>query len=519
MAAGVVRQMIQWIAKCVLDHGDCAIGAIRGDPPHAVVPKRLVEVDTNSPAHVRLVSLPEPVQYLALSYCWGTSKQQGTTKNNLAMRQSSIRVTDLPKTLQDAILVTQTLGLRHVWIDSICIIQDDKQDWAEESAKMADIYVGAHVVIAATQAADCAEGFLHTYEEPLRTRPSDFRSKGLEAFARRTITHDPWGRFELDTQPLYERAWAMQERELARRVIHFLPDEVVWRCRTTITCECDPSQNPKVAASRLLALCKTEFSNSSDDTSCSFGRQWTTIVRHYLKLKLTHSSDRLPALSGIIKCVQKKDTGKYIVGMWEKDIMYQLSWYHDPQHEPDHYIRPHSTEPTFSWITSPSPVLWPYASDGIMTRCQFISSTGTPATSNPYGPSRDCSITVRGPLLQGSKFLLRAKREKFRLDDSTIFWDRIAPIDCVDEPETCREGAPPTSESQLEGKDSISKLSTLFLLELYAQVWSQKSYTTSVVLLLKQDASEAHYTRAGLLHYFDPAWLEKDSVETTINIK
>lgn len=68
----------------------------------------------------------------------------------------------MPKTFIDAIIVTRYLGLRYIWIDSLCICQDDDQDWARESARMCDVYSNAHLVIAANRSPDCTGGCFHT---------------------------------------------------------------------------------------------------------------------------------------------------------------------------------------------------------------------------------------------------------------------------------------------------------------------------------------------------------------------
>ena len=68
---------------------------------------------------------------------------------------------DIPKTFQDAITVTRYLGFHYIWIDSLCIVQDDNEDWARESAKMSSIYANAVLTIAASAAADDTYGFLH----------------------------------------------------------------------------------------------------------------------------------------------------------------------------------------------------------------------------------------------------------------------------------------------------------------------------------------------------------------------
>lgn len=135
--------MKKWIQQCTCDHSICV-----EDLPQVMMPTRLIELDERSTTHARLIEVHENatsspisvIRYAALSYCWGTSQQDGTTRSNLLSRlQQGLEVLALPKILQDTVLITKALGLRYLWIDSCCIIQDDTDDWAKESAKMAGI--------------------------------------------------------------------------------------------------------------------------------------------------------------------------------------------------------------------------------------------------------------------------------------------------------------------------------------------------------------------------------------------
>lgn len=167
--------MKRWIEHCTHEHSHCV-----EDLPQEMMPTRLIELDKNSTTHARLIDLNDKsrscstslIRYAALSYCWSTTKQDGTTRSNLSSRlQQGLDILTLPKTLQDALLVTKALDLRYIWIDSLCIVQDDSDDWAKESTKMADIYKGAWVVVATASASDCALGFLQHREGTIVIEP------------------------------------------------------------------------------------------------------------------------------------------------------------------------------------------------------------------------------------------------------------------------------------------------------------------------------------------------------------
>jgi hypothetical protein len=99
-------------------------------------------------------------EYMALSYCWGQSLPFITTQSSLEQHLQEIRFDQLPKTLQDSLMIARYLGFDYIWIDCLCIVQDDREDWNREAACMADIYKNAALTVAASRSADCDAGFL-----------------------------------------------------------------------------------------------------------------------------------------------------------------------------------------------------------------------------------------------------------------------------------------------------------------------------------------------------------------------
>jgi Heterokaryon incompatibility protein (HET) len=127
------------------------------------MPTRMLDVGTKlSGQHVRLVestSLGRQALYGSLSHCWGkTIVPCLTTKQTIDENKRGIEWDLLPKTFQDAIIVTQKSGIRYIWIDSLCIIQGDEQAWSAEADRVRDYYSNAFVTLAGTWAADDGRG-------------------------------------------------------------------------------------------------------------------------------------------------------------------------------------------------------------------------------------------------------------------------------------------------------------------------------------------------------------------------
>ncbi|KAH8751056.1 heterokaryon incompatibility protein-domain-containing protein [Diaporthe sp. PMI_573] len=243
--------MKEWLHLC--DRGKC--GAERAQcfskSPPGVFPTRLIDLGCTlklgrfqlgnfSWAKIRLISPKEHLPYIALSHCWGdlSADIKGTwitTRENLESRtKTGFHINILPATFRDAVTVTRKLGIRYLWIDSLCILQGDNDDWASEAGKMQDVFRGAYCTIAATSAQDSTKGFL--------ARPALEPGKWVcttQAGNPSTFTTTFMDNFQVDVLGgiLNTRAWVLQERALSRRTLHFTDRQTYWECGGGVRCE------------------------------------------------------------------------------------------------------------------------------------------------------------------------------------------------------------------------------------------------------------------------------------------
>src|SRR2546423_1075736 len=136
-----------WINECILSHAFC------NDSTLDDLPSRVVDVD--SPGRrkkLRLVDsstvLDLSGKYATLSHCWGQVDRTITTTSTLAQMERGITISSLSPTFRDAVQVAQSLGIRYLWIDSLCIIQDSLEDKNRELPKMAGIFANSLLTIA-----------------------------------------------------------------------------------------------------------------------------------------------------------------------------------------------------------------------------------------------------------------------------------------------------------------------------------------------------------------------------------
>ncbi|KAH6722693.1 heterokaryon incompatibility protein-domain-containing protein, partial [Leptodontidium sp. MPI-SDFR-AT-0119] len=316
-----------WVHDCIQTHTKCGLVELSKSD----LPFRVLCIAGNS---VVLVHAQDTIidRYATLSHRWGQKHPVTTTEENIARWMEEIPWEELPKTFQDAICIARGLGLSFIWIDSLCIIQDNPQDWEKEARRMATIYSNSHLNIAATSSIDALGGCIFSRKLPsLPLHSGDRRqillqgSENTSVFVRpsfrpthaRFTTPNYASGFSLDirTFPLLTRAWVFQERFLAPRTLHFHSTEIVMECRSHLRCECTGVD--KVSAKRF------DLETTSDAHVLD---QWMEVVEEYSKLAITKDSDRLPAILGVATRFQQRLRSRYIAGLWEVDLARQILW-------------------------------------------------------------------------------------------------------------------------------------------------------------------------------------------------
>ncbi|RAQ51114.1 hypothetical protein AFGD_003640 [Aspergillus flavus] len=225
-----------WLRSCDQGHRDCRAESSNHHP------SRVISVRQDDANRLQLLELECGIEYVALSYCWGNKPQEQkpylTTDENFQSRKDKgFDFNDLPKLFQDAITVTRELGKRYLWIDALCIIQGNKEDWQNEGTKMEHIFASAYCTLAPSSAFEWKEGFLKTY----RGRKPDVSLCGPSPvkYFRRLV----------DDGPLNKRAWVLQERVLSRRTVFFTSSGIYWECGEGV--RCDNFSSDKILYDRL----------------------------------------------------------------------------------------------------------------------------------------------------------------------------------------------------------------------------------------------------------------------------
>ncbi|XXH05922.1 hypothetical protein Hte_012364 [Hypoxylon texense] len=391
-------------------------------------PRRLLRIGSPGNSLISLYETSAGFQepYVALSYCWGKSPTLKTESENIEFLKQGFDLSQLPATIRDAIRIAQNLGLEYIWVDALCIVQDSKRDWEEQSAEMCSIYEQAHLTIAASSsgAADLSFADHSSRPQALRYRVPGPGGVVLAARAECTSGHhyNPTGRAPAPPEPILTRGWTLQESILATRCMAYSTDELQWRCRETSECECEMPADFR----RDIIVPGHDGHDDDDGEEDGDGGEvdsfafWNRVVEQYTQRHLTVATDKLPALSGICQLIAgRKKSGsspspspspppRYLAGLWEDGLPYCLLWERATDVEGSDVAVPDPERgyraPSWSWASVDCPVYPSIDLLNIYPHARVVGSAVSLAGADPFGQVRPgASITAAGRLLRDVK--------------------------------------------------------------------------------------------------------------------
>lgn len=323
------------LARCWSSHPEC--GPTNTDPPPEM-PTRVLDIG-HSPGSTKLVlarenGLREP--YLALSYCWGQGVHHATElrDNNYTCLLESIDEMALTAAHRDCIAISRKLGIRYIWIDSLCIIQGNPTDWEHESKMMAEVYGNATLTVIAGRTGDSRLGFLtsHMKQEeppcalPLGQKDEDGTDTGdvFLCLPRRML------RGVINT-----RGWCFQEMVLSRRKLTYEVDQVCFSCQRLERAEDGNTMvhNSYQLRSRLFRALPSSVVDvenlevEREQLRTQMLQLWYQAVFEYSYRQLTNPHDIFAAISSIAQLAKRSIRSRYLAGLWEVDIVRGLLWY------------------------------------------------------------------------------------------------------------------------------------------------------------------------------------------------
>ena len=349
-------QALRWMAECQLNHGEAC--GFAGD--HRPFPTRVIRIPQDGHQDPWLEDGAGLAgEYVALTYRWGGASMSKTLTSNLDNHRKAVPLAGLSKTIRDAIKVTRDLGYEYLWVDSLCIIQDSKEDWAQEASRMATVYSNADLTISAS-ASSSADSGLFFKPTPAYLIPLMAKTIYGKPYCEFSLAVRNCSSFEDDVENgvLSDRGWCLQERVLSRKILHFGRSQIHWEClggvwsadysfqneidarplsiRKAFQGELQrstPRPGPKLIldepgpAKELqirMNVTEEEFSKL-DSMPLPALRQlyglkphgvWYNMLRDYSHRQLSFATDKLAALAGLASVFAAKTGDVYLNGLW-----------------------------------------------------------------------------------------------------------------------------------------------------------------------------------------------------------
>ncbi|KAL9127526.1 MAG: hypothetical protein Q9217_003614 [Psora testacea] len=372
-----------WLDNCQKNHAACA-----SSEPN-FMPSRVIDVGHAEDKEVRLVSTVEldftdrprdaaARRYLALSHCWGLTMPPTatTTSSTIADRLQAIPMAGLSRTFTDFISIARRMYVPYVWIDSLCIIQDAKEDWEKEASQMAAVYSNSYCTIAASSSVD-GNGGCHVDPNSEPYGPVTLSIKETDEDGYSTVqkvrvfslSATPITSI-LQQDPLSSRGWTFQERELSNRILHYSKDSIRWECRDLKASLQFPWQDTNAFNGNLRTFDVGQIGPQNADQQLNAEQKdkdekaWFEAVLNYTGRTLTKQSDVLHAFSGIARTVESRTSDRYLAGLWYSNLIHCLCWnsnWHPSGKKPvfdinnpesiTHARRPGYLAPSWSWAS------------------------------------------------------------------------------------------------------------------------------------------------------------------------
>ncbi|KAH7363857.1 heterokaryon incompatibility protein-domain-containing protein, partial [Rhexocercosporidium sp. MPI-PUGE-AT-0058] len=410
-----LRLAAQWVHDCFSNHNGCQRSThMSGDPPW---PTRVIDVGISDTDTVRLIVSDGTIKgkWAALSYRWGdvsskSKETQSATMANLGSLQDEVPSNLLSATFLDAIRITRSLGLRYLWIDRLCILQDSDSDWMKEAAHMPLIYQNAQITIAAGSSNDGASGIFGNRKWAESSRQIDLPILSEEEISRVSIDFDTdLFQSSLESNCLNSRAWCFQEAQLSRRRLVFDREQTSFVCLQHGLQEKWASIEKVHPSYGFLVNKEPKLYKPIQSCTSDMLLIWYDMIEDYSGRDLTFATDRLVAIAGIAELVGQVLKDDYVAGMWKSTLPNSLLWSPHIKSsilEVDTYAkcsRPHAyTAPSWSWAAVCGKVWSSLCRQSWNRSPVTVLNVSTDADSTgPYGPINTGYLRIQSPLKRG----------------------------------------------------------------------------------------------------------------------
>ncbi|KIW43955.1 uncharacterized protein PV06_05001 [Exophiala oligosperma] len=416
---GGLQQIKTWLGKCEQEHGQ-ACGSTTSR-----LPKRVIDVSDLSTLRLVETTKDSRGRYVALSYCWGKVQEFQTTTETIQEKLDGFAPSALPQTLQDAATITNALGIEFLWVDSICILQDDQVDKMTQVNHMAEIYKHSTVTLSASKADDASKGFLldeanpdtglwknlvplaFPLPEPTASCIDDVFNKPRTVFGTIWLCDEDRGMMESFRSPVDRRGWCLQEKLLSSRLLSY-GRWPTWKCALSMQSDggFHPLPRDTQHERRLSTLLLEHGHHPSENplglhTAHQILQCWYKLVNEYTQREFSLKSDRLPAIGGIASEISRVLGMTYVAGLWQTNLLHDLMWTAKVKewlNRVEGYAGP-----SWSWAALDCPVTYDEVTEDSIAMARVIRHQLEEAPTGPYGEVQGGSIDLEGSFTRVEK--------------------------------------------------------------------------------------------------------------------
>ncbi|KAF3769537.1 HET-domain-containing protein, partial [Cryphonectria parasitica EP155] len=334
------HRVTKWLKDCTRHHTSCSV-------VETSLPTYTLDVGSVDTAEeLRLVENKNGTAkglYVALSYVWGVPFEEDLRQLYLCTGNKHdyldrVPEEKLPQTLQDAVFATRKLGIRYLWIDALCIIQDDKEFKKKEIMNMHRIFGDSHLTIQAAFTQTVYKGFLsrrtrHALSDQRLLYSRNSRTDSLSSTDEACVFLRP-AVPSVQEGPAGTRAWCYEEAVLPKRLLVYGKEQMHYSCVDSGIWE-GGSREKRGIYSTIRASRRAPWfegipipptARTPDLKLDSLKLWYWALDIFYTPRFLTRPADRLAAIAGVVRWLQNEIPGEYQVGLWTVDLPWGLLW-------------------------------------------------------------------------------------------------------------------------------------------------------------------------------------------------
>lgn len=346
---------LECIDSCKLRHESCPVSIPQ------ILPDRVIDCSNPDRPYIVITGGNRRARYIALSYIWGGPQPLTTTQNIATYVKYGLEILYFPKTIREAILATNRLGIRFLWIDALCILQDSDEDKLMQIRMMAKIYRNSFLTLIAACGNNVNEGFLYQdrpqkvpdaripYQCPDGRIGSVWIAPVLDA-----RSDDASRSYYDELEPVNHRGWCLQERLLSPRCLIYASHTLQYYCQTETAnigqALCEPSTSLRLRNTLLWPSSDKQLLPMLPSDQEKARQAWLSVIFDYTNRNITVPGDKLVALAGIVEEFHRVYNTEYLAGVWRKTLLPDLLWTRSSAYE----IKPRPTNyraPSWSWAS------------------------------------------------------------------------------------------------------------------------------------------------------------------------